>query len=422
MKSLFEKEEKETAINQLKVDLISRFYPFSNSEILNYKGVLNLDRYHLMANELIQWDVHLIDSLQDKLDWSAIYKLKNFNFDLKFFKRFESLIDFSSIHLSRNVVWSERLIQLYGDKLDWSKWLIIRESLSTINNLRRFKDKLDWAIVSKSINLDFTDELINEFKDNWDWKKLSANPCLPASDEFLKKYENKLAFDEFSKNPASLPLIYKDPTNLNWNWERIIINQGIIYNEESFNLIYPYYKRYFDDKHDANPEMKGMSFLYFLHRLFISYQGDLSYFLNDRFIKILPWRFMSKYCNTKFDLDFIVKYSDKFDFKETQLIYSIRDNITVEFVEKNHHLFDKSRYPFYYLPLTINLVQNSLSEINWNNLSSCEKLNWNWQFIEDNLYNFNSYKLSENRGIYEELIFKPLSKKDVLEILELQIR
>ena len=29
MKSLFEKEEKETALNQLKVDLISRFFPFS---------------------------------------------------------------------------------------------------------------------------------------------------------------------------------------------------------------------------------------------------------------------------------------------------------------------------------------------------------------------------------------------------------
>jgi len=33
MKSLFEKEEKETALNQLKVDLISRFFPFSKEEV-----------------------------------------------------------------------------------------------------------------------------------------------------------------------------------------------------------------------------------------------------------------------------------------------------------------------------------------------------------------------------------------------------
>jgi hypothetical protein len=31
MRSLFEKEEKETALNQLKVDLISRFYPRSST-------------------------------------------------------------------------------------------------------------------------------------------------------------------------------------------------------------------------------------------------------------------------------------------------------------------------------------------------------------------------------------------------------
>ena len=32
----FEKEEKETALNQLKVDLVSRYYPFSKEEVLKY--------------------------------------------------------------------------------------------------------------------------------------------------------------------------------------------------------------------------------------------------------------------------------------------------------------------------------------------------------------------------------------------------
>lgn len=50
MRSLFEKEEKEAALNQLKVDLISRFYPFTKDVVLKYKSVLN---YHLMNNDLV---------------------------------------------------------------------------------------------------------------------------------------------------------------------------------------------------------------------------------------------------------------------------------------------------------------------------------------------------------------------------------
>ena len=34
MRSLFEKEEKEIAINKLKIDLISRLYPFTKNEII----------------------------------------------------------------------------------------------------------------------------------------------------------------------------------------------------------------------------------------------------------------------------------------------------------------------------------------------------------------------------------------------------
>jgi hypothetical protein len=74
MRSLFEKEEKETALNQLRVDLLSRFYPFSNDEVIKYKSILNFDRYHLMNNDSIIWDTEMLESLDDKIDWSAIWK------------------------------------------------------------------------------------------------------------------------------------------------------------------------------------------------------------------------------------------------------------------------------------------------------------------------------------------------------------
>jgi hypothetical protein len=68
MKSLFEKEEKETDLNQLKVDLISRFYPFSKEEVLHYKDVLNFDRHHLMQNDMIDWNKEQIEILTNKID------------------------------------------------------------------------------------------------------------------------------------------------------------------------------------------------------------------------------------------------------------------------------------------------------------------------------------------------------------------
>ena len=90
MKSLFEKEEKAIAINQLKLDLISRFYPFSKDDILQYKSILNFDRYHLMNNDSVKWDIELLDKVDTKIDWSALWKIKTIKFDIAFFKRYES--------------------------------------------------------------------------------------------------------------------------------------------------------------------------------------------------------------------------------------------------------------------------------------------------------------------------------------------
>jgi hypothetical protein len=211
MRSLFEKEEKEIALNQLKLDLISRFYPFSKDDILQYKSILNFDRYHLMNNDSVKWDIELLDKVDAKIDWSALWKIKTIKFDIAFFKRYESKIEFSSIHLSKNIEWSNDLLSEYGDKFDWSKWLITKEPLSTIENLRRYKDILDWSSVSQRINIDFTEETLQEFSEKWDWKKLSANKNLPLSVEFIQKYMEKLDFDALSQNPfaSTLPKPHK---------------------------------------------------------------------------------------------------------------------------------------------------------------------------------------------------------------------
>ena len=417
MKSLFEKEEKAIAINQLKLDLISRFYPFSKDEILQYKSILNFDRYHLMNNDSVKWDIELLDKVDEKIDWSALWKIKNIKFDLAFFKKYESKIEFSSIQLSKNIEWSNNLLSEYGDKFDWSKWLITKEPLSTIENLRRYKDILDWSSVSHRINIDFTEETLQEFSEKWDWKKLSANKHLPLSVEFIQKYIEHLDFDALSQNPKSIELIYKYPTSKKWNWDKVILNPAISYNKDSFDFVFSHYKKQYETKEFTNPILKKMALPSFLFRVFTRQQNDISYFLQDDFIKYLPWENLCKFCNTKLTLDFIEKYKDKLNFKESEFIRNHRDIISKEFIESNIDLFNPTHYSFYYLPLTIELLNKLNDKINWNNLSSCEKLDWTWEYIDTHYDKFNFFRLSENKGIYDKLVMDKPSRKAVFEFL-----
>lgn len=418
MKSLFEKEEKETALNQLKVDLVSRFYPFSKEEVMKYKSVLNFDRYQLMNNEFIDWDINLIDGLVDKIDWTAVWKIKNISLDFEFFKKYENQIDYSSIHLSKNIKWTDNLLADFGDKFDWSKWLITKEPLSTIDNLRRFNDKLDWSFVSQRINIEFNENVIEEFAEKWDWKKLSSNKNLPLSVEFIQKHIDQLDFDALSQNPKSLELIYKYPTSKKWNWEKVILNPAIIYNKESFDFVFNNYKRQYEAKEFTNPIMKKMALPSFLFRIFTRQQNDISYFLSEDFIKYLPWENLCKFCNTKLTLEFIEKYKDKLNFKESEFIRNHREIITTEFIEANSELFNSEHYSFYYLPINTKLLNKYIEKINWNNLSSSEKLDWSWEYIDIHFDKFNLFRLAENKGIFEKLITDKLTKQEIFDFLD----
>jgi len=401
MRSLFEKEEKETALNQLKVDLISRFYPFSKEEVLKYKTVLNFDRYHLLHNDFIKWDNEQIESLNDIIDWTAIWKIKNISLDYEFFKKYENQIDFSSIHLSKNIKWTDNLLAEFGDRFDWSKWLITKEPLSTIENLRRFNDKLDWGFVSQRINIEFNENV---------------------SVDFIQKHIDQLDFDALSQNPKSLELIYKYPTSKKWNWEKVILNPAIIYSKESFDFIFSHYKRYYESKDFTNPILKKMALPSFLFRIFLRQQNDISYFLQNDFTKYLPWENVCKFCNTKLTPEFIEKYKDKLNFKESEFIRNHREIISTDFIEANSELFNSEHYSFYYLPINIKLLRKYDEKINWNNLSSSEKLDWTWEYIDTHFDKFNFFRLAENKGIFEKLIIGKLTKQEIFDFLDNELQ
>lgn len=81
-------------LDRLKIDLISRFYPFSKREVVANISILNFSRNHFMMNEHIEWDIELIDILKDYLDWNALFKLKSLKLDIPFFEKFIDYIGF----------------------------------------------------------------------------------------------------------------------------------------------------------------------------------------------------------------------------------------------------------------------------------------------------------------------------------------
>jgi hypothetical protein len=421
MKSLFEKEEKETAINQIKVNLISRYFPLEKDEVLKYKAILNFDRYHLLSNEYIKWDNEQLESLSDKIDWTAIWKIKNIILDFEFFEKYEKKIDFSTIHNSNSIIWTNKLLAQFGDKFNWSKTLILKEPLSTIDNLRRFQDKIDWSLVSQRININFSESAIEEFTEKWDWKKLSLNENLPISVDFIQKHIDQLDFDALSENPKCIELIYKYPTSKKWNWNKVILNSAIKYDKFSFEFLFGHFKKQNEGNAYSNSYLKLFALELFLSLVFSKPRNDIRYFLNDNFEKKLPWKNIYKFCNTNFSLEFIEKNKDKLNFKEHNFIQIHRDIINIDFIKNNVNLFDPSHYSFYYLPLSIELINQFIDKVNWHSLSGCNRLDWNWDFINLHFDKFNFLQLSRNKGIYDKLIANNQSRSEVINFLNNQL-
>lgn len=182
------------------------------------------------------------------------------------------------------------------------------------------------------------------------------------------------------------------------------------------------YKRQYEVKAFTNPILKKRALQTFLFRVFTCQQNDVSYFLIDDFIKFLPWENICKFSNTKLPIVFIEKHKDKLNFKEPEFIRNHREILTIEFIEANSILFNSEHYSFYYLPLTIELLHKYDGKIIWNNLSSSEKLDWTWEYIDMHFDKFNIFRLAENKGIFEKLILDKLTKKEIFKFLDNELR
>lgn len=414
--SLFEDEEKKQAIAGLKIALISRHFAFSIAELKKYSSILNWD--NLMRNESIEWVAECLDSLQEKIDWTEVWKLKNIKLDLDFFKKYRSKISFSSIHYSKNIIWSEELITKYGDQFDWSRYLITKPELAKIENLRRFQHKLDWRIISRALPIRFTSEILEEFHENWDWHFLSSNSNLPVSLEFIEKYKANIDFDELSLNKASLPVIIEYPDLELWNWNLIIINKGLIYNEKIFDFIFYHYEKYCYRFLSSFRASIFTTLNFFLRRVFLGSPHEQIFFLNNRFLESFPWKDFCARCKTKVDMQFIEMHKDKLDFTEKAFIERNRGVITNTFINSNLHRFNPDSSAFCRLDISVEIVNKISDKLDWRCLSGNEKMDWSWDFLKANFDNFNLFILAQNQGLYEKLIRTILTKKEIISFLE----
>jgi hypothetical protein len=428
MKSLFEEEEKETAINHLKVDLIARFYPLTKDEVIKYKEILFNNASHIVWNKLIHWDYDLIEVLKDKLDWDSIWRLPNIKFDLNFFKKYEDRINFKSITSANSIEWSDEFVAAYGDKFEVDERNLLSKALSNFNFVKMHKDKMDWRKSSSLLNFEFTDQSMSEIIDYIDWDSFSRNSSLPLTFEFFQKYEDKWNLDNLSLNPASLSLIYVFPEKINWNWNNVISNRNIKYDQKSFDFIYKYYQIAHSKKEFKHDWSKNNPFYCFMSLLILR-DIDMSFFLNEKYISFCTtdkfstpifFNNLSRKSTLKLSIEFIEKYKDKLNFKESALIRNLKDVIDEAFIIKNHILFDFNHYSISDLPISRHTLFKYSSNIDWNWLSRSQTLDWNWEFIKENWDKLNDYILANNKGLYERLILNSLSKEEVIAFLDSQ--
>jgi hypothetical protein len=417
MKSLFEEEERELAMRQLKVNLISRFHRLSKAQVIRFKETLNFGRFNLMLNSSIHWDVELLESVSEKIDWSALWKIDNIRIDHDFLKKFEDRIHFDELHYSNCIVWTEEIINDYGERLDWSKSLITQLPFPSINHYLRLKDKLDWRMISRMLKNNF--ELLDEeaLSGYWDWDALSTNRHLPFTVEFIQKYRDKLNFSKLSGNPSCLEIIYKYSKSKRWDWAKVSNNPAVIYDESSFNFIFHKYKENISQGSDYKNKAESYLLKSFLLAAFINQKrNDMNFFLNDDFIDNIPWYILSNYSNVILPESFINKYKEKFDFKSSSFLRRHNKVLNYQFIKENIQLFDTSQFAFSFLMINSEILELCSPTLNWYIFSSNEYFNWSWDFIEQNLDKLGHFRLSFNETLYE-LLIKDGFDDDALEDL-----
>ncbi len=399
MESLFAKEELEDEIVELKIQLLSRFYPFQFNDVQALKKYINFDCF--ISNEEICWTKELFELVKDEIDWSFIYRIRSLNFriDTSFLNEYKKYIDFETLHMSVHVDWSIDMFNSFKEKL--SHRVIYRSNLFFSNTeiFKFFETEIEWDLLSRSTNLEFSFEFIESYKHLINWKYFSRNPKIPISIDFIQKFSDLIDFDALSQNPASIELIEKYPKSKKWNWEVVVLNPAINFTDENIEFYTENYNRYLFENalsksfFNSNPA-------HLVKKLISVQTKDRSYFLQEKYQIFIPWDNFCSQCNTELTLNDVEKFKSKLNFQKDQFILKNKNQITTEFISDNLLLFDSNEIAFYDLAINIEIIEKC-NNPSFFKISGNIFLNWSWEYIYDNFQKLNFYKLSRNRAVYD---------------------
>lgn len=143
-------------------------------------------------------------------------------------------------NISSTFAFNEAQLEKFEDKVDWKNVSSNDSIFWTAAMLEKFKNRIDWTALSDSLNEDvFSIALIEKFKDKWNWDKLSGSNEITlefidrfadyinwkvlvdnwkcggwASEEFVKKYSDRIPAGEFHNSMLWRELVEKKEKNL----------------------------------------------------------------------------------------------------------------------------------------------------------------------------------------------------------------
>jgi predicted RNA-binding protein with PUA-like domain len=416
-KKLRQDAENISGIRLLFKELIARFYPFTEDQILEHAETLASYAEALTYNTNIQWSERLLERFKYCLPWRRIFQLQGLVFDEAFFKRYASFIDYTSIWSHKNIVWSEAILDQCSPHLNWNQ-VIGHPFFAREEILRQHEDVLDWKKVSRAFHFNIAPECIDKFADKLDWDALSCNEHLPLSVPFIQKHVDRLNFDRLSQNPAALPYIYKYPQSKRWNWLKVIQNPAIVYDEPTYKYILYYFKKYLEAHQERDSIWLRIPEKYFFRYLFLPCRNDVSYFLNEKFIDLLPKDCLS-YSSAYLTKEFfqLVYNRGLVDWNDLNTLHPIAKIVDKELVTKHFASLDSKNRGFYSLPFTQKLYHLHKDIFDLQRLSSSIRFDWDLEFIIANWEKLNPAMLKNNKGVYRKLLGERKSGDEILELL-----
>lgn len=277
----------------------------------------------------------------------------SYSFSFDQLKKYQSFFEWRTISGNTQIKWDVRTLEAFSKNLEWDSISVNSSVFKDVSLVDQFEDRIRWErhpVASRAT--------------------IASNTGLPWSEEFIKKYESKLFFEELTEN-ESLPwteqLINKYLDR--WDLQSLSNNNGLPWSLSFFEKYLSYFLS-FQFPFGINEAIYGIfeivdKYYYLLDWYSIWSNPQLPWIdkkLLEYWEEHINWRYIA--CN-EFLLKnpiFFEEHLDKWLDKNNHAFYTLSSNEAI--------------------PWTKELIQRFTGRWNWENLSRNEGLPWSIDFID----------------------------------------